>query len=536
MPRVKYLDTVRGVEIPRIVARSDNTYAPQRRIYNRRNAQYDLSSWNAESPKQRSKINHQKDEYNKREYRNRQVTTKGKEATKAVKAKRKIQDAQDKQYQAAMEDLSTDTPYWLLHQTPDQLWDKDAVDRAKNQREWLGNSFWTTGSGWQARANNLDPYTQRELINEDFQRASFLPRLVAETATTLVPLGAAPGKFVKGAAAGYLGGKVNDAAIKAFTPYSSWNDMANKRWGWNETEGMLTNPGGWLGGFGYGRLSKAWNNPNSLLSRNIRTAFANDKVPYGYSLRDTQNFMPYIKGINATLRGKKIPYNERAYEKYGNDMFFNKEADITRHRQWSRYLGVGDDEVNSQIYVGGKPSKYVKNPDGTYDIPLSDDYNEMFLPNSFPKVLGSTGVDKKGRYVTYDLATKGHGGMGGQLQYDKNGNVVSVVEDVWDLHPTEAIKGKIRDITKYLFPKMSYDKVNAITNRIGRFIPKIEASSLLPAGAKPFTLRHTIPISGKYIGADYSTPTVGRPAPTFEINTLEDAIKAANLGGFVRKK
>lgn len=512
MPRVKYLDTVRGVEIPRIVARSDNTYAPQQRIYNRRNAQYDLSSWNAESPKQRTKINHQKDEYNKRERRNRQVTTKGREHTKAVKAKHNIEDAQDKKYQAVIEDLSTDTPYWLLNQKPDQLWDKDAVDRAKNQREWLGNSFWTTGSGWQARANNLDPYTQRELINEDFQRASFLPRLVGETATTLVPLGVAPGKFVKGAAAGYLGGKLNDVAINAFTPYSSWNDMANKRWGWNETEGMLTNPGGWLGGFGYGRLSKAWNNPNSLLSRNIRTAFANDKAPYDYIISDPQNILPYIKGAYNTIKGKEIPLKPFSIPYNMEDVGLN----LNRYKAWRKYLGVGNDEENLRMVSGiNTPNrgKYIKQKDGTYDYTFTPDEEVMLLPTDALNNEYRFSKKNDGSFLTSDFVIGNHGNVGGKLKYNDNGKVVAIIEDPWDLNPFR------KYIPKKLRPYLD-----------------LEMSKFLPAGAKPFTLKHTIPITDHIIGIDTRNPTIGTPSPTFDLNTIEDVIKASRIGGFVRKK
>jgi hypothetical protein len=54
-----------------------------------------------------------------------------------------------------------------------------------------------------------------------------------------------------------------------------------------------------------------WRNPNSLWSRNIRTDFANNKVPFSYVLKDKENILPYFRGTWATITGKEIPLQNR---------------------------------------------------------------------------------------------------------------------------------------------------------------------------------------------------------------------------------
>lgn len=412
-------------------------------------------------------------------------------------------EAHPEQFEKEYANWYSKVPYDLAN-TGAQLYDKDNVNLAKAQQNFLENGIWTVGSGFENASRQLNPYIDRDIINGYYNTAAKLPNTVAETMTTIVPFLKNPTKFIKYLGSGYLGSKAVDKAVDSTTKYNSWYDLTHKGWGWDPVVSQITNPGMLAGGYGYNRLSKAWNNPNSLLSQNIRTAFANDKVPYGYNLLDPQNVLPYIKGTYNTIKGKKIPLKPLPYGYEEETATKNNN----RFKAWRHYLGVGDDAENLKMVSGydnatTNRGAYIKRPDGTYDYPFTLDEESVLLPIESPV----NKLNSDGSFIVTDFILGNHGNMGGKIKTDTSGNLVAEIVDPFDLNPLEGIG------PKWLRPYIN-----------------LEASKFLPAGAKPFTLKHTIPLQNikgvRSYGPNYHD---------VNINTIDDFIDISKHGIFMPK-
>lgn len=135
----------------------------------------------------------------------------------------------------------------------DQLWDADAVERAKNQQNIL-NSFLLVNQGYRDMVNGYSPYTNQQEINNIYNDAKVLSDVV-NTGQAVTGLISSPIRFGLGLGAMYLGNKVGDkitdGVVRITTPYNSWNELAHAKWGWDEENGSASNPGGLLlGGAG----------------------------------------------------------------------------------------------------------------------------------------------------------------------------------------------------------------------------------------------------------------------------------------------
>lgn len=276
-----------------------------------------------------------------------------------------------------------------------------------------------------------------------------------------------------------------------------------------------------------------WKNPNSLLSQNIRTSFANDKIPFSYVLKDSENILPYFRGIWATLKGERIPLQNRlqksinrsnhvayenaplalpneTYQQYlertGLPYSSMVESFYNRQGMWNHYQGVGDDTHNLNMSVHGRSENYIKQPDGTYDINLTKEEEANFLT---PK----DKVNDDFSYVTYDHDIGNHGNVGAQLAY-KDGKLVSILTDPFDLHPAEAIIGRLPE---------------GLIRKVGKvIIPNPEASTFLPKGTNIPVFKHTIPIEEQgFIGYNWDTGDIIRP--TLRV----DAKDLMNNGSFL---
>ena len=279
-----------------------------------------------------------------------------------------------------------------------------------------------------------------------------------------------------------------------------------------------------------------WRNPNSLWSQNIRTSFANDKIPFAYILKDSDNIMPYIKGTYATLKGKRIPLENRlqkaidrsgvfdsdlfgeipralpneTYQQYLKRTGLPHSTEIERwyNRQgmWNQYLGVGDESHNLNMSINNRSENYIRKSDGTYDINLTKEEEANFLT---PK--GNSKVGDDYRYITYDYDIGNHANVGAQLAYD-DGKLVSVLNDPFDLHPVQAI-------TKHLPKSFKW---------LEKYIPSPEVSSILPAGAEPVTFKHIIPIEENgFTGFVWDNGQIIRPI------LREEAKDIINNGSFL---
>ena len=260
-----------------------------------------------------------------------------------------------------------------------------------------------------------------------------------------------------------------------------------------------------------------WKNPNSLLSQNIRTSFANDKIPFSYVLKDSENVLPYFRGTWATLKGERIPLQNRlqkainrsdhvayenaplalpneTYQQYlertGLPYSSMIESFYNRQGMWNQYQGVGNEAHNLNMSIHGRSENYIKQPDGTYDINLTKAEEANFLT---PK----DKVNDNFSYVTYDHDIGNHGNVGAQLAY-KDGKLVSILTDPFDLHPAEAIIGRLPE---------------GLIRKVGRvIIPNPEASAFLPKGTNIPVFKHTIPIEEQgFVGYNWDTQDIVRP-------------------------
>lgn len=338
---------------------------------------------------------------------------------------------------------------------------KPLIDRSN---EIIDNQ-WEQGDGHKIAVNQADARArQRWFSNEDATKF-----LLTTAGLGMLGAGAvtAPLATALGLAGGYAGGKLVDKGMELGTG-KTWGQWTSNKTGLPEWFTEFTNPGvlagGMYGGFKGARISSAWNNPNSLLSRNIRTAFANDKVPFTYTLQDSQNFLPYIKGAYNTIKGKTISLKERPTMLNLFDKGLS-EVHPNRFGAWRHYLGVGDENQNLAMFTREGKGKYIKNSDGTYDYPFTK-HEEMKLLN-----VNKNNIRQDGSFITYDAILKNHGNIRGQIKFNDNGKLVAEISDVWDLNPFR------RFIPKVLRPHLD-----------------VEMSKFLPAGAKPFTLKHEIPL------------------------------------------
>ena len=471
--RRRYLDDVN----PRIIARSDATSAYTNNVNQqminrmpiRRGTKYyydDLS--NQQNAKDK-------------ESQRRRVNARGKDTTN--KERRKLQAVANKRKTTAKEytKLSSfkDRERFVPQVKQGQLYDKDKVDLAKTQQAFYRDAAANIGVNW---GNNLNPYTQRDLIQnaaQSFGISNLVPYTYPAFGTTANNIGTFIAEGIEGEGVGLVGSQLLPKV---------WDNKYAPIVG-----GIL---GGVLGGSVGNKLGKAWTNPNSLWSTNIRTEFANRKVPIGYNPFDKNNILPYITGTYNTLFKRRIPLKNRfdlaidrfgwikrkpgeSVEDYVKTKFVSDseaKSDFVRHynRQgaFRHYLGVGDDADNlKMLTTDGKLKSYYKNDDGTYGFPFDTADEQLFIygskvNNKNIKVNDNTGFVSEAPLLTYDAALQNHGNVGGKLRYIDN-DIIMDISDPWDLHPSNSL---------------------------------YEMSHYLPAGAKPFTLRHILPILKNYSG------------------------------------
>lgn len=247
------------IEIPRIVARQDETYRPVRQLNEAVNMKFEQAKGNASTPKQRTRITHAQENYNVKQQRQRQVTSRGYDHTRREKQQHKREDIERINRQHTVEQFSSNIPYSVTNSIENarrnqaQLWDKDKVDNARNMQNMVNRDFLVM-PGYQSMISAYNPYTQSQEIGQTFSDATRLHGYV-NAAQMATAAGMAPLKFGLSLGAMYAGNKLGDKAVdlgmKWFTPYNSWYDYANKKWGYNEQEAQRSNPGGWvLGGLG----------------------------------------------------------------------------------------------------------------------------------------------------------------------------------------------------------------------------------------------------------------------------------------------
>lgn len=247
------------IELPRIVARQDETYRPVRQLNEAVNMKFEQAKGNAATPKQRTRITHTQENYNVRQQRQRKVTSRGYDNTRREKKQHSSEDVKRKNRHSTMEQLSSDVSYDVLNSIENarknqaQLWNKKDVDNAKNMQNIVNRDFLMI-PGYQNMISAYNPYTQSYEIKQVFDDATRLHNYV-NAASFAAGAAQAPLKFGLSLGAMYAGNKVGDKAVdlgmKWFTPYNSWYDYANKKWGYNEEEAQHSNPGGWiLGGLG----------------------------------------------------------------------------------------------------------------------------------------------------------------------------------------------------------------------------------------------------------------------------------------------
>ena len=266
-----------------------------------------------------------------------------------------------------------------------------------------------------------------------------------------------------------LGGALGDAALGSYfgaegiQQFKENPSVAN---GVIATLGLLPLAGS--AAKGLQQIKNPWTNPKSLLSRNIRTSFYNMKEPLRYNWYDPNNVTPYIYGalntaIGRTVRQNPVPIMFKTAPMIQPDVVNNRMA------AWAKYLGV-DDNISLQ-----KPSffndevvdigPYIKRADGSFGVNLTQEEREPYVTNLIHN------ANKQLR----DIVLGNHGGMGYSLKINDNAEFPATLEfsDVWDLQPFKEIKQ---------FPS---------------WLRNLEASQLLPAGAKPFTYRGSVAVSRK---------------------------------------
>lgn len=214
--------------------------------------------------------------------------------------------------------------------------------------------------------------------------------------------------------------------------------------------------------------NKLWNtiayeNPNSLLNRNIRTEIANIKPPFGYDIVDPRNYYPFLKGTAETLIGRQAklrPLEEVvARDAIEHTDAFARNSNIA----FRKYLGLPSDEPLMGLRSENLLSSYIPNGKGSYYVNFTPK-EELDLLDNF--------ITNKGKGL-YDTALGSHGGMGAKIEGD-----YLKFKDVYDLQPFNS--------SRYM-PK---------------FMRDFEVSNLIP-GAKPFTLEGSIDISDYYIPEVY---------------------------------
>lgn len=204
--RRRYLDDV----FPKVVARQDETYRPVVQLNQAVNMGYERAKANASTPKQRAKISHAQENYNVRQQRQRQVTSRGYGHTRRERQHHKRQDADRVKRQKAVEQLSSDTP--IVAQRPQaQLWDKDKVDLAKTQQAYYSTAAANIGVNW---GNNLNPYSQGGLIDNAF-RSFGTTNLVPYTlpATSILTPSLSAEAFMGAGVGGEVGGLVGSQVL-----------------------------------------------------------------------------------------------------------------------------------------------------------------------------------------------------------------------------------------------------------------------------------------------------------------------------------
>ena len=246
-------------DTPRIVARQDETYRPVRQLNEAVNMNFEKAKSNAVTPRQRTRITHAQENYNVKQRRQRQVTSRGYDNTRREKQQHKSEDTERKNRQYTVEQFSSNIPYSITNSIENarknqaQLWDKDKVDNTRNMQNMVNRDFLVM-PGYQSMISAYNPYTQSQEIGQTFSDATRLHGYV-NAAQMATAAGMTPLKFGLSLGAMYAGNKIGDKAVdlgmKQFTPYNSWYDYANKKWGYNEQEAQRSNPGGWvLGGLG----------------------------------------------------------------------------------------------------------------------------------------------------------------------------------------------------------------------------------------------------------------------------------------------
>lgn len=496
--RKLYLDDVS----PGYTARMDSTLPYQRQAEEAGNRAYERAASNASTHRERTRIRHQQISYNNQLARRTRQNSTGVIPSRREQRAMQQADRETRQWQQAIENLTPDAPIVVPRQ--DQLWDKDKVDLARTQQAFYRDAAANIGVNW---GNNLNPYTQQNLIQNAAQSFG-MSNLASYTYPALGPMAGNIGTFIAEGIAGELGGLVGSQVLPTV-----WDNKYAPLVG-----GIV---GGVLGGGIGNKLGSAWTNPNSLWSRNIRTEFANRKVPIGYNLVDKNNILPYITGTYNTLFGRRVPLKDRldlAVDKYGIlprmpgqsvEDYVNtrlvpgseEQYEFIRHynRQgaFRHYLGVGDDVDNLRMLTNdGTLKSYYRNDDGTYGFPFNASDEQRFIDlskvdNNNIKANNNTGFVSEAPLLTYDIALQNHGNVGGKLHYVGNDIVMDIL-DPWDLHPSSSL---------------------------------YEMSHYLPAGAKPFTLKHTIPISKNYSGLNKS----GYRYDLLNIPTILGAFKRGDI-------
>lgn len=189
----------------------------------------------------------------------------------------------------------------------------------------------------------------------------------------------------------------------------------------------------------------------SKLNKNIRTALANDRNPYGYNLYNPNNVLPFVKGTLNTIAGKSIKLKNIADIPIENR---------NRHIAWRKYLGLKSDDDLIDPFTHQVYGPYVENKRGLFNVATKDDKTKKALDDQFVYSL----LNNKGKFLK-DGALQNHGIMGHSILKTNDAEYPAILHyyDTWDLQPFNSMT---------LLPKS---------------IRNFEVSKMIP-GAKPFTL------------------------------------------------
>lgn len=161
------------VDMPKIVARQDETYRPVRQSNEAINQGYEKLKGKATTPKELAKISNVQENFNVRQGRHQQVVTRGYDTTKREKQQHKSEDIERKNRQRTLEQLSSDAPYSVTNNIENARRNQAQLqqdNRSNWERQQAQNLY--DLNAWQQR------YNYRQNIENTTRDMMFRPFMV----------------------------------------------------------------------------------------------------------------------------------------------------------------------------------------------------------------------------------------------------------------------------------------------------------------------------------------------------------------------